>query len=324
MTRDTKNKLPESLKSEAQDQKELEAWSTLWKESSEDDEIDMNEKERLQQIEERLMQHTADPAPLRLVDENSGLSKLKWVAMAAVFLVAAIGSTIWLSDIEHQAENGQTLAVELVDGSTVVLNSGSKLSYSRMNKQRVRLEGEAFFDINHQDESFVVETFNSEIEVLGTRFNIRAWNKTMDRQTVVSLESGSIRLRHSKQAQQFVMMKPGDTRRVVADQDQISDLESNSLDDAMAWFEGDFVHQDQFIGVILDDLQRRFDISLKYDRQIRQQKVSIVIRQPESIERILDDLCGSLNFEYRPILDGFEIIGSSTGAVSNGSSLVAP
>ena len=74
-----------------------------------------------------------------------------------------------------QVPYGQRLKFTLPDGSSVQLNSGAKIEYPsvfKKNLRRVKLSGEAVFDVEH-DEScpFVVETFASDIRVLGTKFN---------------------------------------------------------------------------------------------------------------------------------------------------------
>ena len=70
--------------------------------------------------------------------------------------------------------------VLLADGTTVHLNAGSKLLYPVrfVGKRRiVTLEGEAYFDVRKDEEHpFVVRTRFGEVTVLGTAFNINAYN----------------------------------------------------------------------------------------------------------------------------------------------------
>ena len=54
----------------------------------------------------------------------------------------------------------------------------------------VRLTGEAYFDVVEEDAPFVVETFNAEVRVLGTRFNVRAWPEGMARHTFTGSDVG--------------------------------------------------------------------------------------------------------------------------------------
>jgi len=76
------------------------------------------------------------------------------------------------------APMGARVSFNLPDGTTGMLNGGSKLSYSLpfTNDRRIKLEGEGWFDVNHDEEHpFEVSTFNSKVKVLGTSFNISAY-----------------------------------------------------------------------------------------------------------------------------------------------------
>jgi ferric-dicitrate binding protein FerR (iron transport regulator) len=81
---------------------------------------------------------------------------------------------------EHQvtAPLGSRSNIVLPDGSNVWLNSGSKLTYGHnFGKNReVHLSGEAFFDIEHlNNSSFIVNTSDLRIRVLGTKFNVKSY-----------------------------------------------------------------------------------------------------------------------------------------------------
>ena len=77
-----------------------------------------------------------------------------------------------------QVPYGQRLKFTLPDGSSVQLNSGARIEYPtvfKKNLRKVKLSGEAVFDVEHdEDRPFVVETFASDIRVLGTKFNVIA------------------------------------------------------------------------------------------------------------------------------------------------------
>ena len=73
---------------------------------------------------------------------------------------------------------GQRVSMDLSDGTHVWLNAGSRIEYPVVfdrRVRRVRISGEAMFDVTHDaDRPFIVETFASRIEVLGTKFNVVA------------------------------------------------------------------------------------------------------------------------------------------------------
>lgn len=72
---------------------------------------------------------------------------------------------------------GERSQVVLPDGTKVWLNSSSSVEYVApffSRQRRVKMEGEAYFEVEHDRRApFVVSTNGLDIEVLGTRFNIR-------------------------------------------------------------------------------------------------------------------------------------------------------
>ena len=67
------------------------------------------------------------------------------------------------------------------------------LNKKATEQRSVRLQGEAYFDVTENPEApFQISTTNTQITVLGTRFNVRA--RATEPQTTVTVESGKVRL----------------------------------------------------------------------------------------------------------------------------------
>jgi ferric-dicitrate binding protein FerR (iron transport regulator) len=81
-------------------------------------------------------------------------------------------------------------------------------------ERRVRLVGEAFFEVEEHSTPFIVQTFNAEVTVLGTTFNVKAWPTSLDPATTVTLESGRVALNVLDRPDEAVQMDPGQTRRI--------------------------------------------------------------------------------------------------------------
>lgn len=90
-----------------------------------------------------------------------------------------------------KADKGDKATIELPDGTNVVLNSASQLSYLNNfgeNGRRVQLNGEAYFKVAHDEKcAFIVQVGDLEVKVLGTSFNVSAYEDAKD-VTVVLLE----------------------------------------------------------------------------------------------------------------------------------------
>ena len=65
--------------------------------------------------------------------------------------------------------------VQLPDGSIAYLNSNSHIEYNKYFKKRiVKQYGEVFYDVTKGNTSFIVETELGDIQVIGTKFNVKS------------------------------------------------------------------------------------------------------------------------------------------------------
>ena len=146
------------------------------------------------------------------------------VAWAAVLIPCFLMVALWLnlneriggvlladSSVETiTVDNGKKKEVVFQDGSSVVLNSCSSIRYPHrfgLAERRIKLEGEAYFDIeSNKLRPFIVEMNDgAEIRVLGTQFNVSAYNESGD--ISVTLIDGSIEFKDSTQT---IIMNPNE------------------------------------------------------------------------------------------------------------------
>ena len=92
-----------------------------------------------------------------------------------------------------KAGKGDKATIELPDGTNVVLNSASQLSYLNNfgeKVRRVQLNGEAYFKVAHDEKhAFIVQIGDLEVKVLGTSFNVSAYEDAKDVTVVLWKES---------------------------------------------------------------------------------------------------------------------------------------
>ena len=129
---------------------------------------------------------------------------LEMVKLAAVLAIAiTCGTYAYKSEIKkiRQAMNtitvpaGQRVNLTLPDGTNVWLNACSEMKYPAAftgDKREITLNGEAYFEVTHNaNKPFIVQTNKCNIEVLGTKFNVEAYNDSKDFCT--SLLEGSVK-----------------------------------------------------------------------------------------------------------------------------------
>ncbi len=136
-------------------------------------------------------------------------------AASVVLCIAAFMAFLQLntaSSVTFQTAYGEMQTITLPDGSEVVLNANSQLTYpENWDPQAVRevwLEGEAFFQVQEKPAEggikFIVHTQGLDVEVLGTRFNVRNRRDA----TEVVLNSGKVKLNFG--GKETLLMEPGD------------------------------------------------------------------------------------------------------------------
>ena len=139
----------------------------------------------------------------------------RWMVAAAVFLALAVGLTVvkmrtGVARSEIKTEFGQISHRQLPDGTEVMMNSNSRISYLKEWKdgadREVWMNGEAFFHVSKTPlkSRFIVHTDHFDIIVTGTQFDV------VNRHGVenVLLEEGSVTLRCC--GGKTMSMKPGD------------------------------------------------------------------------------------------------------------------
>jgi len=123
--------------------------------------------------------------PLPQKSNSIPLYKTRWAKWAAsIALIIAVGSIFSMLAIWQQptvvmsGQNSSTLVHTLNDGSTVYLKANTKLEYSKRfskSTRNVSLEGEAFFDVEHNPtKPFLINTNKARIAVLGTSFTVKS------------------------------------------------------------------------------------------------------------------------------------------------------
>ncbi|WP_423737293.1 FecR family protein [Chitinophaga caseinilytica] len=113
--------------------------------------------------------------------------RARWWKVAAAAAVLLTGAATTWTILQKpvmllaSAPAGESTFVELPDGSRVWLNASSSLEYPgnmARNGRTVRLKGEGYFEVApDQQQPFVVQTQDLSVQVLGTSFNLKAYNE---------------------------------------------------------------------------------------------------------------------------------------------------
>ena len=158
-----------------------------------------------------------------------------------------------------ETPRGGEYRVALSDGSVVMLNAGSKLSFPtgfRGSERRVTLEGEAFFEVaKNAAMPFIVNVDGNAIRVLGTKFNVSSYKE--DNGITATLLEGSIRF--TDKNNHDLTLKPN--QQVISMADKLSLADVNAADYA-AWTKGEFLFNDMPIAIVMQKLARWYNVEV--------------------------------------------------------------
>ena len=227
-------------------------------------------------------------------------------AAVIIPVLLLFGSYLYINQdvemIEVVTSSNQQKQCTLADGTTILLNSSTKITYPSKFKDSTRvvaLDGEAYFSVaGDATKPFIVKTNNLSVRVLGTKFNISAY-PTNDR-TIATLNSGKIQVDiQSGKTDSKYILKPN--QEIVFNKIDNSVLINTVTGENSSWKDGSLVFQDATFNDIVNTIERRYGVTIDYSKQaFLNTPYTIKFIHNESLEdvlNVLQDVVGG--FEYK-------------------------
>lgn len=188
---------------------------------------------------------------------------------------------------------GGTYQITLSDGTRVWLNAASRLRYPQRFSgpfREVTLNGEAYFEVTgNKDQPFVVKSRGQQVTVIGTEFNIAAYED--EERTRTTLIDGSVKVAvedgASAPANRMVWLRPG--QQSVLTGSELVSLQVDPLIET-AWRNGRFYFENQTIKSVMRQLARWYDIDVTYENGVEHRRFSGSISRFNKIEDVLYNL----------------------------------
>lgn len=206
-------------------------------------------------------------------------------------------NTVWF---ETQVPRGEKSLLLLPDGSKVWLNSESSLSYPgnfMEGNRNVKLNGEAYFEVaKHNGSVFTVETPDYNVRVLGTKFNLMAYENFY--RTETTLIEGKIEIQKGKQ---IIKVAPGQT--FTYKDNQFFSKETTAAKSSR-WKDDVFDFDQITFQEMVIRLERWYDVDIEIrSDELKQITYSGVFKNEETIEEVLNTF--QLTMPIRYTRDGF-------------------
>lgn len=191
---------------------------------------------------------------------------------------------------------GGQYSIKLPDGTMVWLNSSSSLSYPVAftgADRSVTLTGEAYFEVTKNKHlPFVVHAGTVNVKVLGTHFNVAAYED--EREIKTTLLEGSVNLSNNKSS---VLLVPG--QQGVAGTDQEITTKPVNVNQVVAWKTGYFIFRDDDIRGIMRKISRWYDVEVEYQGNVTHKTFGGIYSMNKDINELLKglELTGLIHFK---------------------------
>ena len=197
---------------------------------------------------------------------------------------------------------GKRFNIVFSDGSKAYLNSGSVIRYPvkfiEDKKREVFLEGEAFFDVaENKNELFIVNSNGINVEVYGTKFNVR--NYSEDFNSDIVLVEGSVGINNSE-VSELTMLKPGFKGSVDKENFRVETSKVNTKI-YTSWIDGEVIFRNETFSQILKKLERLYNVTIINNKNESLDEVfnAAIDVENENIEQVLEYFNKIYNIEYQ-------------------------
>jgi hypothetical protein len=191
---------------------------------------------------------------------------------------------------------GKRSTITFDDGSKLWVNAGTRVIFPTIfnkEKREIYVDGEVFMEVFHdENHPFVVKTRQFNMEVLGTTFNVMAYEK--DTFQSIVLVSGGIKV-HSKNKKETILMP---NERYSVAQNGSSWVKSVNVDDYISWKSGLYQYQSECLDVIVKRLSRYYGQEIDYSPQVAHLKCSGKLDLKDDLQLVLNGISQTAPIKY--------------------------
>ena len=271
----------------------------LWEEAEavQDTMVQSNEYE----ADAKYLLKQLSPAPKRLMLKTF----LKYAAVVAVLVMGIWGvyytvgilSLNKVSYITFNVNKGERQKITLPDGTKVILNSNTCLKYSvpfKGDVRKVEMDGEGFFDVaKDPDKPFIIHTISADVRVLGTSFNVKAYNE--DDEVAVSVKTGKVQVDIENAA-----LKLLPNEQLVLDKTSKEYRKHNEdITKIMLWTEGKLYFNRMSVQSLALELQRIYDCKISFAPGFTYDEYLYGEHENKSLESVLNSIKYSTGISYK-------------------------
>jgi transmembrane sensor len=204
-----------------------------------------------------------------------------WMVSKKVITSKLLYTEIYTSDTSHSV-------ITLPDGSKVWLNSNSTIRYPKKNisKRKLYLSGEGYFEIAHNAKHpFVVYACNTTTQVLGTKFNLKAYSA--DSNVAVTLTEGKIAFGAKSTGE--IILNPGQ-QGIYNLKNDILNKKQNDNPNFMAWKTLEFQFDKQHLETVFQVLSEVYHFKYEFREPLLKKRLLTTSFRNRPLNEIIQTL----------------------------------
>ena len=265
----------------------------------------------LESVYDRVMGIIKEQTYNRSVQRKRYLLVWRNIAAVIVFIFSCWGVYEWgshnnnfINDITMvNAPLGSKSVLSLPDGSVVTLNSGSSVAYTGAfgyEERKIELHGEAFLEVQKDEKPFIVYAKGTEITVLGTCFNVKAY----DDEDVVeaTLVKGAVKVKpDTNQDIPEVYLKPNETVLIYKKNKEDVQVDLRTGVNTLlytSWKDSRWIIQKETLESIVKKLERKYNVRISIEDEMLKHYRFTGILMDETIQQTLDLMKDTAPMDY--------------------------
>lgn len=240
------------------------------------------------------------------------MPRVKWrrvIASASAVLAAAVilfMCMLWSRPSENAApeifeivaERGQKSSVTLPDGSRVMINSASTISYTsdyNVKERNVFLSGEAYFDVaSNADIPFVVHADKVSVTALGTEFNVKAYAE--DPYVVTTLVEGGVR---TEAGTQYELLTRAQEAIYNKEADVLLAYDVKDISRAVPWIRNELLFENESLADIAVTLERMYNVTIVFEDEAAKGYSYTGLIRNNSLQNVLELISSTSPVGYK-------------------------
>ena len=200
---------------------------------------------------------------------------------------------------------GKRSRLTLSDGTTLHVNSGTKVVYPNRfmgDTREIYVNGEVFLDVTHNEKQpFIVRTSEIAVRVLGTKFNVQAYEE--DAGTQVVLASGAVQITSNENAKK-IDLTPSQIYDYKAGQVSVTRVD---VERYISWVQGILYAEDERLDVLMTKLSRYYGEEILFDEGLVNQKCTGKVDLKNDLGEVLNGLTFSFPISVKQENGGYRV-----------------